>query len=42
MQAERETQENVPRPLPVDTTGDSLPNSRLLAVEIGEVRMEPV
>jgi hypothetical protein len=33
MQAERESQEHVPRPLPA---------SRLLTVDVGEVRMDPV
>jgi hypothetical protein len=33
IQAEREAQEHVPRPLPA---------SRLLAVDVGEVRMDPV
>jgi hypothetical protein len=33
MQAERESQKHVPR---------SLPASRLLAVDVGEVRMDPV
>jgi hypothetical protein len=33
MQAERESQEHVPRPLPA---------SRLLSVDAGEVRMDPV
>jgi hypothetical protein len=33
VQAEHNTQEHVPRPLPA---------SRLLAVDVGEVRMDPV
>jgi len=40
MQTGRAARENVP--LPVDTTGGTLPNSRLLTVEGGEVSMESV